>query len=378
MVPFQRRERGQPVIVGVIGCGWVTENRHLPTLQDLPEVRIAAVAEINPERLKRVADRFQIRRRYLDFSALLDDSDIDAVAVCVPAEFHAEVALAALDAGKHVFIEKPLTLNLEESERLIARAAQSPRKVMVGFNLRWHRLVRQAREMIQRGTLGRPESIRTVFTNGIRYSENQPGWKKRRASGGGALFDQAVHHFDLWRFLLQSEVEEVFATSRSGEWEDETATVTARMANGVLATSLFSELTSDSNEIEIYGRAGRLRLCCYRFDGLEFFSISSYPGDFRTRMRGMAHTLKELPQGALKMRQGGDYVASYRAEWRHLIDSILRGTPVECTLEDGRRALQVVLAALSSASVGKPVKIAHAPRKITPTASDMRVESQPL
>ena len=172
------------------------------------------------------------------------------------------------------------------------------------------------------------------------------------------LFELGVHHFDLWRFLLQSEVEEIFAITRSEQADDESATVTARMANGVLVTSIFSERTTDNGEVEIYGQAGRLQVSCYRFDGLEYFSPSNLPGDVRTRLRKIGHTLKELPQGALRMRQGGDFIASYRAEWRHFIDCIQQDTPTESTLEDGRRALQVALAAVKSASLGQPVKVA--------------------
>jgi predicted dehydrogenase len=366
-------ERGKVVKLGLIGCGRVMETRHLPALRNLPDVAVVAAADLDTDRLKRVADRFHIKHRYTNFLALLDDPAIEAVAVCVPAQFHVEVALAALDAEKHLFIEKPLALSLDESERLIARAAQSPRKVMIGFNLRWQRLVRQARAMIQQRTLGPLALIRTALTS---YDENVPEWRKQRNLGGGVLFELAVHHFDLWRFLLQSEVEEVFATSQSQQWEDETATVTARLANGVLATSVFSERTSASNEVEIYGQAGRLRISCSHFDGLEYVSSSSFPGDVRTRLRQMVHTLKELPHGVWRMRQGGDFVASYQAEWRHFLTAIQQDTPVECSLEDGQRALQVVLAAVASASLGQPVKVAQAPRKITPVTAEPTVESR--
>jgi myo-inositol 2-dehydrogenase/D-chiro-inositol 1-dehydrogenase len=345
----------------------VTETRHLPALQHLSDAAVVAVTDLDPARLQQVADRFHIKRHYSDFLALLEDPAVEAVAVCVPAQFHVEVALAALDAGKHVFIEKPLALSLDESERLTERAARSPCKVMVGFNLRWHRLVRQARAVIQQGTLRPIELLRTVLTS---YHGSVPEWRKRRALGGGVLFELAVHHFDLWRFLLQSEVEEVFVTSHSGQWEDETATITARMANGVLVASVFSERTSESNEIEIYGQGGRLQVSCYHFDGLEFFASSGFPGDVRTRLRKAAHTLKELPRRIWGMRRGGDFLASYRGEWRHFVNAIRRDTPVECILEDGQRALQVALAAVASASSGQPVKVAQAPRKVTPIAAE--------
>jgi len=358
-------EKGKVIHLGLIGCGQVTETRHLPALRNLAGAEVVAVADLDATRVRRVAEQFHIKQRYTNFLDLLKDSTIEAIAVCVPAQFHVEVALAALEAGKHLLIEKPLALSLEEADRLITYARQLPYKVMLGFNLRWHRLLRQARALIQQGGLGPLELMRTTFTS---YLENVPEWRKRRELGGGVFFEVAVHHFDLWRFLLRSEIEEVFAVSRSPHWDDETSLVTARLTNGVVVTSIFSEHTSLSHEVEIYGQAGRLRVSCSHFDGLEYFSSTSVPGDVRTRLRQLAHTLKELPQGVLRMPQGGDFAASYQAEWRHFLDAIRQDTPVECSLEDGRRALQVVLAAVTSASLGHPVKVAQAPRKLASIA----------
>jgi myo-inositol 2-dehydrogenase/D-chiro-inositol 1-dehydrogenase len=354
-------ERSPSVSLGLIGCGWVTAEQHLPALRHLPEARVVAVADIKPDQLKRVADRFHIERRYTDFRALLQDRDIEAVAVCTPPRFHVEAALAALEMGKHLFIEKPLALGLDEIDRLMERARESPRiVVMVGFNLRWHRLVRQAREMIRRGEMGRIEVVRTAFTSAMPDEENLPEWRKWRQQGGGVLVDKASHHFDLWRFLLQSDVEEVFATSRSEPFDDVTATVTARLSNGVLVSSVFAEQTGDNHEVEIYGQAGRLHVSCYFFEGLESFPVSRPPGGLGTRLRKMVKTFT-LPPGAWRLRQPrGEFAASYRSEWRHFLDAIRRDVPVECTLEDGRRALQMTLAAVESASLGKPVKVAQA------------------
>lgn len=345
-----------PVRVGLIGCGRVAQERHLPALASLSSAQVVAVADIDANRLAMVADRFQVVRRATDFRTLIDDPDIDALAVCVPAQRHVVVALAALDAGKHLLIEKPLALDLEECDLLIEKAAKSTSKVTVGFNLRWHRLLREGREMIRRGDLGEIELIRTTLTS---HHDKVPDWRKRRENGGGALNEMAVHHFDLWRFLLDSEVDEVFASTRSGDWDDETVTVTARLANGALATSLVSQCTSSNNEIEIHGQRGRLRIDCYQFDGLDYTATSSPPGDIRSRVRKIAKTVTEVPSAAMGLRQGGDYVATYRIEWRNFIDSIQQDTPLECTLEDGRRATQIMLASQESASRGQPVKVAR-------------------
>lgn len=352
--------------LGVIGCGQVAEHKHLIVLQHLPNVEVVAAADLDPGRLQLVADRFHIARRYTDYDALLDNPEVEAVAVCVPAQFHAEVALAVMKAKRHLFIEKPLALSLDDCDRLIEGARHTPVKIMVGFHMRWHRLVRQARALIQQGALGDLESLHAVWNSPIRYDGSLPAWRYQRSQGGGALVEIAVHHFDLWRFLLQSEVTEIFAMTRFEQQVDETATVSARMANSVLATGFFSERTGHDSEVYLYGRAGRLRVSCLRFDGLEFFPAASVPGGLQTRLRQLAHLLKELPHGIFNRLPGGEYIASYQAQWRHFIESIRNDTPVECTLEDGRRALQVVLAAVESASRGRPVEVSQASRHIIP------------
>ncbi|MGH7455209.1 MAG: Gfo/Idh/MocA family protein, partial [bacterium] len=255
--------------LGFVGCGRATEVLHLPALRQVPEAKVMALADVNPDQLKKVADEFQIEQRYADYQALLDDPALDVVAVCVPPQFHVEIALAVLEAGKHLFVEKPLALRLDECDRLIQKAKTANKKIMVGFNLRHHRLLQDAQRIIRQGDLGAIEAIRSTWTSAIRHHRTIPAWRNQCEQGGGALFEIAVHHFDLWRYLLQGEVEEVYAFSRAEKWPDETVTVMARMRNGVVISSLFSERTSDNNEIEIFGQQGRLRLSLYRFDGVE-------------------------------------------------------------------------------------------------------------
>jgi myo-inositol 2-dehydrogenase / D-chiro-inositol 1-dehydrogenase len=357
-----RHSMRKPVRVGVIGCGRVTAHRHLPALSRIPNAEIVALADCDPTLLKDVADRFRVPHRYPDVRTLLDKTSVDVIAVCVPVELHAEVALAALDAKKHVFIEKPLSVDLEQADLIREQAVRANCKVLVGFNFRWHRLIRQAQELMEQGAVGQVEMIRTVFASAHETSE----WQMRRCSGGGALFDQAIHLFDLWRFLLKSEVAEVFATSRSGPWEDETAMVTARLTNGVLATAACSERTGENNEVEIYGRRGRLHVSCYRFDGLSYLAQGSIPGNGRSRLEALARTLKTLPGSLAQLRYGGDVLASYRDQWIHFLNTICDGENPDCTVEDGRRAMEIVFAAMASASTGQSVRLDRAPRNVTP------------
>jgi predicted dehydrogenase len=348
------------VRIGLVGCGRAAETRHLPALAKIPGTVVAGLADANPQPLKRVADRFGIKHRYENYRKLLEEPGVDAVAVCVPAPSHAEVAIAAVNAGKHVLIEKPMAATLADSERIMACAADSPGlKIMVGLNMRWHRLVRKGREIIRTGGLGKIRSARSILSS---YHASVPDWGARRCSGGGVLFELGVHHFDLWRYLLGSEIEEIYAASRSECWEDEYAAVTARMADGTPVSGVLSQRGSEINEIEIYGEDGRLKISLYEFDGLEYTPMGCYPGDPRARARKAFQALRELPRGMRTMRGGGDFFQSYIAEWRHFVDAIARDAPVvEGTLIDGQRSLEAVVAAIASTSLHKPVHPFAAP-----------------
>jgi predicted dehydrogenase len=350
--------------VGVIGCGQAALRGHLPALRYVQGAELVAIADVDSGRLERAGYQFSVPRRYGTSSDLLSDPDVDAVGVCVPTRLHLQVASAVLDAGKHLILEKPLALSLAECDQLIERAQQASTMTMMGFNMRWHRRARQARDMVRRGKLGRIRMMRTVSAGHHHGDGPLPEWRKRRIWGGGLLVDGGVHDFDLWRFLLDAEVEEVFALTRSEVVDDEVAAIVARMTNGVMISSSLVERVSSTYTCEIMGLRGRLEASFFRFDGMRFISTARRPGDVRVRIGSIASTLKELPRALL--RQGGmnDYDASFVSEWQHFIDCVRSGTRPACTFVDGRRALEVASAAAQSASLGQTVKVAEAPNAL--------------
>ncbi|MGD2148861.1 MAG: Gfo/Idh/MocA family oxidoreductase, partial [Anaerolineae bacterium] len=227
--------------IGLIGCGKAAVRGHLPALRHVRDAEVIAVSDTDAHRLKRVADEYGIPRRHEEPAGLLDDPDVDAVAVCVPPESHVQVASAVLDAGKHLFLEKPLALSLDACDQLIERAQRSSCLTMMGFNLRWHRLAREARDMVRQGKLGPIRLIRTLFAGHWESADDLPEWRKRRELGGGALLSKGMNDFDLWRFLLDGEVEQVCAVTRRDLVDDEVVAVVARMTDGVLASSSIVE-----------------------------------------------------------------------------------------------------------------------------------------
>ena len=344
-----------PLKIGIIGCGKVVERHHLPALRTIQSVEVAAAAEIDPERLHRIADKFGIKNRYLDYRELLDDPAIEAVAVCTNLQHHYEPALAALEAGKHLLIEKPLTMTLDEADRLIEKAAGSDQKILVGFNKRWHRLVRRGREMIRRGELGPVGMVNMMFCTG-HYNRYIPKWRLKREEGGGSIIENSSHFYDLCRFLLDSEFQEITAISHATEaCDDEPAVVTGKTKDGVLLNCVLSDFLPDQNVIEVMGRECTIRLFLHKFDGLERIPLYSYEGDLKSRLRKVTTLIKELPQAYRQGRYGGDYNASFRDQWLHFIDCVRNDTAVECTLEDGRAALKAALAAIESTSTKKTI-----------------------
>lgn len=339
--------------LGIVGCGRVAEARHLPALRATRGAEVVALSDPDAARLERAAALAPRARRFADYREMLRAADLDAVAVCTPPRLHAAVALAALDAGKHLFVEKPLALTVDECDEMARRARASGRVAVVGFNMRWHAHVREARRRVARGELGRVKLARTVLTSGVRFGREFPAWRARREEGGGAVFELGVHHFDLLRYVLGSEAREVFA-----DWtEDETATVAARMSDGAQVLAAFCEGTVESHELEIFGERGRVRVSCYRADGFESFGAGDYDGSPRVRLRGLARATRALPRMLAAARTGGEYVATYAAEWRHFVAAVRGEARPEPTLEDGRRALEIALAARESSRLRRAVSL---------------------
>ena len=234
---------------------------------------------------------------------------------------------------------------LPDCDRLIAKA-RGERQVTVGFHMRWHRLVRQTKEIVDRGHLGPIQTIRATW-NSPRADDTLPEWRRHRAQGGGALVEVASDHFDLWRYLLGAEIAELFATTVDGRWEDEAAVVSGHMTNGVLVSAVFSERANHDLELEVCGKAGRVRASLIRFEGLEYYPTEIMPSSLGARLGRMGHFLRELPRALPRMHRAGDYRVSYCDQWRQFARSIRTGNAHGGHAPDGRQALVAVLAGRS-------------------------------
>lgn len=336
----------------MIGCGEVTREKHAPAIQRSGDAVVVALCDLDLSRCQAVAVRFPSARLCTDAREVFAMSDVDAVGVLTDPGSHSELALGAIRAGKHVLVEKPLTLIVSDAAQLVREGRSAGIAAMTGFHMRFHRLIKPARERIARGELGEIESIRVVW-HSPRGDAGIPQWKTARATGGGALVEIAVHHLDLIRYLLGSEFDWIFAATKNGIREDETTILSGRMSDGVLVTGEFSERSPHEIEIVVSGKSGWLRIDCLRFDGLEYRNYHEVPGRPSVRFRSLATFVHNFPKG-MRTLHGGDYLKSYGESWKHFLACVREGVAPEATLEDGLRAVEAVEAAVESVKTGQP------------------------
>jgi len=327
--------------LGIIGSGAVVRERHLPALARVPEIDVVAIADVDAARAHAVAAEWSVPHAYGDAEELLAHAGVDAVAICTPPRAHAVLAVAALEAGKAVLVEKPLALSLDDADRIVDAARAAGTVAAVGFNLRGHRLVRRARALVRRGELGAVAAVRTVFSDPLLARPDLPAWRTSPADGGGGFFDRLVHHFDLWRFLLDDEVEQVAALAEPG---DHAVVVGGRMRSGALVSSIGLDRSVLAHAVTLYGARGGLELDLYRFDGLVRTDLAELPGSPRARVRRLGETLAEAWTARDAIRRGGDFLGSYDEQWR----AFAAGRPL-ATLDDGRRALEIAVTAARAA-----------------------------
>lgn len=199
--------------LGVIGAGAIAERAHLPVYSKMPEVKLVGIAEINAERCKALARRFNIPNWYEDYHKLLENREIQAVSICTPPDTHAEIAVAAAEARKHVLCEKPMALQVEDADRMIEAAERNNVKLMVGHSLRYLENFRVVRHLLMKRTIGRVVFARLELTAGGPFL-SWPAvsrYYREKGRGGEVLFNFGTHAVDLLRWVINDEVRNVCA-----------------------------------------------------------------------------------------------------------------------------------------------------------------------
>jgi len=228
-------ERARPRMA-VLGTGAISQIVHIPILAEREDVTLAAVADSDRAKAASVAARFGVGE-VREPDEVVEDEGIDAVLVCTPSHLHEEQALAAIQAGKHVFVERPMALDAQGAERLVAAARATGVRLVVGMPHRFRPEVAALRSFVAGGELGRLYAVRgSWLTRSTRVQRTS--WRHVRASGGGALLDLGVSALDLCMWVVgYPEVARVSASMTPGDSDVEVAaTVFAETVDGVALT----------------------------------------------------------------------------------------------------------------------------------------------
>lgn len=268
--------------VGLIGSGFMGKCHALawsavkPVFGSSPTPRLVALADVDADIAGKRATEFGFERATADWRELLTDSAIDVISITAPNQFHAEMAIAALDAGKHVWCEKPMAPALDEALAMRDAAAASKATAILGYNYIQNPAIRHVAKLLGDGAIGRVSHVRFEMDEDFMASPDAPfGWKHDAASGYGALDDFAVHPLSILHVLI-GDVREVM-TDMAKPFPDRTtadgarravetydvASALIRLDNGVSGTLLVSRAA--------WGRKGRLAIQIFGTHGAMLF-----------------------------------------------------------------------------------------------------------
>ncbi len=247
--------------VGVLGAGGIARRRVLPALVDHPDVEVVAVMDVAGA--EEIAGEFSIARYYSEEALLLADPEVEAVYIASPVFLHLKHIRLAAESGKAIFCEKPLGRNLEEAREACLLCQQHGVPLMEGYMMNFHAAHHKVREMIMKGAIGRPVSMRAQLS--CWYPEIPGAWRQDPSmGGGGSLIDMATHCFSLLGYLTGDRISGVFSmtTNQVHRYRSEdSATTLLRFESGCHATvdSFFCLRDEASlNRLEIYGDAGAI------------------------------------------------------------------------------------------------------------------------
>ncbi len=331
--------------IGIIGAGRIGQVHAKGILSGVPNAHIAAIADpYMSEQTAAWAKSVGIENVYTDYHRILNDPAIDAVLICSSTNTHSTISIEAIQAGKHVFCEKPIDLTLEKIHAVQAALDASDKKLVyqVGFNRRFDHNFLALRQAVLQDKVGDVQFVR--------ISSRDPGAPPVSyvKVSGGLFLDMMIHDIDMVRYLSGAEIEEVYASGavlidpEIGEAGDvDTATVSAKLSNGALALI-------DNSRKAVYGYDQRAEV--FGSKGCVHCGNDTASTMILSNEYGIT---AEKPLWFFLER----YMASYQTEMRDFISSIENGTEAVVGIKDGLMSIRIGLACKKSLAEHRPVRI---------------------
>lgn len=330
--------------VGVIGAGRIGKLHAENLATRIHDVKVKAIADVNILTAQQTADRLHIPDAWPHYHEILTDSQIDAVVICSSTDTHSQIIMEAAQVGKHIFCEKPIDFDLQKIDRVLDEVEKAGVKFQVGFNRRFDSNYGRARQAVVEGEIGDPHILHIISR------DPAPPPIEYVKSSGGLFLDMMIHDFDMARFLIGSEVEEVYTLAgvrvdpRIGEVGDvDTAVVMLKFENGVIGTIDNSReaVYGYDQRVEVFGSKGAIS------------TNNNYPNSAVLSTANSVH--RDLPLNFFMQR----YTESYFLEMEDFVEAVLEDKPVPVGGIDGRVPVVMGLAARKSHDESRPVKLSE-------------------
>ncbi len=328
--------------LGIIGAGRIGRV-HAASVSD-PSVAATPVAitDINRVAAEEVANKFGILTVASNSDEILSNPDIDAVLICSSTDTHSVLICQAARARKHIFCEKPIDYDLSRIDRALDTVQKAGVKLQIGFNRRFDPNFARVRKAVANGEIGTPRLMHIISRDPA-----PPPISYVKVSGG-MFFDMTIHDFDMARFLIQDEVEEIYAAAgnlvdpeigRAGDVD--TAVITLKFRNGVIGTIDNSRQAAYGYDqrVEILGSKGAISTGNY------------YPN--QAIISTGSEIRRDLPLNFFMDR----YAESFAQELKSFVRALVDDKPTEVTGNDGRVPVLMGMAAKRSYEEGRPVKL---------------------
>ncbi|MBO5307554.1 MAG: Gfo/Idh/MocA family oxidoreductase [Lentisphaeria bacterium] len=346
---------------GIVGVGNMG-SCHVGFIEAIPNAKLTAVCDVDPAAFDRIKPEIREKIKcFADVDTFLAEGDIDAVIVAVPHYSHPDIAIKAMNAGKHIIVEKPIAVHKAEAERLIAEAAKHPELVKsLMFNQRTIPAHQKIKEMIENGTLGKITRINWIITDWFRTQRyyDSGDWRASwRGEGGGVLLNQCPHQLDLWQWLfgmpktMRAFVK--FGKYHDIEVEDE---VNAYMEyeNGTVGNFIAStgEMPG-TNRLEITAENGRL---IYEKGDIQF-RRNEIPTSVFCKTSEKSFALCDSWECKINIFDADNTTPQHQKVIANVTNAILNGTPLIAPMEEGIRGLELGNSMLLSGLLDKTLTL---------------------
>jgi myo-inositol 2-dehydrogenase/D-chiro-inositol 1-dehydrogenase len=336
--------------VGLIGAGRIGR-RHARTLASLiPNAELAVIADASSDAAREAAGSVRVEKWTTDPYAVISDESIKAIVVASSTDTHSPFIIAAARAGKDVFCEKPIALDLEATDAALDAVEQAGVRLQIGFQRRYDNGFRRAKQLIDEGAIGKVEMIRDTMR------DPAPAPRDYIATCGGLYRDMVIHNFDNVRWLVGSEATEVFALgtvlvdSMFSDYGDiDTSVVTLRFESGAIGSIDNSRRSAFGYDVrtEIFGSTGAIFVGYSRETPILVLNQNGVKSDH-------VHWFLERFDDA------------YIDELRDFVAAIAEGRPPSVTGVDGRAAMALAYAAEASRRDNRPIEVSSFARKSVP------------